>query len=144
MRAISTSAKRSALMGQIRQKGSSAELKVATELRRLGAAYRKNVRALPGSPDFANRRRRWAIFVNGCFWHQHTGCKRATVPQANNAFWVAKFVANRQRDARAVRALRLAGFRVAIVWECGVGRCADKLSKILEPRRINLTKPVDH
>ena len=131
-------------MSRVRQKGSSAELKVAAELRRLGAAYRKNVRGLAGSPDFANRRRGWAVFVNGCFWHQHTGCKRATIPKANNAFWVAKFAANRERDARAVHALRQAGFRVAIVWECEAPSCAEKLSKVLEAGGVGLTEPVDH
>jgi DNA mismatch endonuclease Vsr len=125
-------------MRRVRQKGSAAELAVAATLRRIGAAYRKNVRSLPGSPDFANRSRRWVIFVNGCFWHQHRGCHRATVPRANNQFWVEKFAANRARDARAVRALRRAGFRVAIVWECEADRCEARLSKVLEPRRIDL------
>lgn len=125
-------------MGRVRQSGSAAELKVAAALRSLNVAYRKNVRALPGSPDFANRKRLWAVFVNGCFWHQHTGCSRATVPKANHAFWVEKFAANRARDARAVRALRRAGFRVAIIWECEADCAATKLSKILESRRIGL------
>jgi DNA mismatch endonuclease (patch repair protein) len=73
------------------------------------------------------------VFVNGCFWHRHTGCSRATVPKANNAFWLQKFAANRTRDARAVRALRRRGFRVAIVWECEVGEAETKLRRALEP-----------
>jgi DNA mismatch endonuclease (patch repair protein) len=121
-------------MGRVRQAQTAAEREVAATLRSLGGAYRKNVRRLPGSPDFANRRRKWAVFVNGCFWHQHTGCPRATVPKANNAFWVEKFAANRQRDARAVRALRQAGFRVAIVWECELGAAGVKLRRLLEAR----------
>ena len=125
-------------MARVRQKGSAAELEVAAALRSLGAAYRKNVRSLPGSPDFANRRRRWAVFVNGCFWHQHTGCHRATVPKANNTFWVEKFTANRKRDARAVLALRRAGFRVAIIWECEADHAETRLSKVLEPRGVGL------
>ena len=65
---------------------------------RWGSPYRKNVRSLPGSPDFANKSRKWAVFVHGCFWHRHTGCRRATTPNANRDFWLAKFVANRTRD----------------------------------------------
>ncbi|QCI63148.1 very short patch repair endonuclease [Phreatobacter stygius] len=139
--------KRRALMARVRQQGTAAELTVAAALRSAGHAYRLNVRSLPGSPDFANRKRKWAIFVHGCFWHQHTGCKRATIPKANEAFWRDKFGANRRRDARALRALRGVGFRVAIVWECEIAdgeALAARLSKILESRRVDMPKPVDH
>ena len=68
--------------------------------------------------DVANRRRRWAIFVHGCFWHHHEGCKRATVPKRNRAFWLEKFTANRQRDRRCENALKESGFRVLTIWEC--------------------------
>jgi DNA mismatch endonuclease, patch repair protein len=78
------------------------------------------------------------VFVNGCFWHRHTGCSRATVPKANRAFWVEKFAANRARDARAVRALRRAGFRVAIIWECEVDRAESRLLQVLEARGVGL------
>lgn len=105
-------------MSSIRQKGTAAERAVGTILRRLRHGYRLNVPGLAGSPDFANRSRRWAIFVNGCFWHHHKACRRATIPKTNEAFWLEKFAANRRRDARAVRDLRLAGYRVIIVWEC--------------------------
>lgn len=110
--------RRSALFARVRQKGTSAELAVAAALRELGVAYRLNVKSLPGSPDFANRKRKWAVFVHGCYWHHHTGCKRATVPKTNEAFWRGKFADNRARDARAILALRRVGFRVAVVWEC--------------------------
>lgn len=104
-------------MGRVRQKGTAPELLVAKALRDLGLGYRKNARDLPGSPDFANRGRRWAIFVNGCYWHHHS-CSRGTIPTRNREFWMAKFRTNRARDARAVRALRAAGYRVLLVWEC--------------------------
>lgn len=141
---LPTSAERSALMRRIRQKDTAAEIRVALALRSLGASYRKNVRTLPGSPDFANQKRKWAIFVNGCFWHGHKGCKRATVPKANNAFWIEKFARNRSRDAKAVRALRRAGFRVAVVWECEIDRIQPRLLKVLEARRVNVGKAIDH
>ncbi|WP_407672700.1 very short patch repair endonuclease [Novosphingobium organovorum] len=105
-------------MRGIRRTGTTAELVVGATLRELGLSYRKNVKALPGSPDFANQRRRWAIFVNGCFWHHHTGCRRATVPKSNAEFWTEKFLANRRRDARAIRSLRSRGYNVLVIWEC--------------------------
>lgn len=109
---------RSALMRRVRQRGTSAELLVASALRDHRLFYRLNVRSLPGSPDFANKRRHWAVMVNGCFWHHHKGCARATIPVRNRGFWLDKFTANRQRDAEKIRALRRLGFRVLVVWEC--------------------------
>jgi DNA mismatch endonuclease, patch repair protein len=125
---------RSALMARVRQRGTTPELVVAAVLRKLGLAYRLNVRALAGSPDFSNRKRGWAIFVQGCFWHHHTGCVRATVPKANEAFWRDKFTTNRRRDAKAIRALRREKFRVVMVWECEtrqVERLTARLAKAL-------------
>jgi len=124
------SPERAALLGRVRQAKTRPEDAVATLLRRLGLAYRRNVRALPGSPDFANRSAGWAIFVNGCFWHRHTGCRRATVPKHNRDFWVEKFAANRRRDAAAIRALRASGFRVLVIWECEVDGCGDRLARL--------------
>lgn len=113
-----TDSARSDLMRRVRQRGTAAELRIAEILRELGLHYRKNVKTLPGSPDFANKSRKWALFVNGCFWHHHAGCVRATVPTRNRAFWLAKFAANQTRDAAEIFRLRQQGFRVLIVWEC--------------------------
>lgn len=137
MMAIPPDAATSARMARIRQKGTKIEALVGKVLRDSGLHYRKNVRRLPGSPDFANRSRRWAIFVNGCFWHHHTNCRKATVPKSNTEFWVSKFRANRQRDARAVARLRADGYDVGLVWECEVERIRQKLAKILEAGRID-------
>lgn len=109
---------RSELMRRVRQKGTKAEDQVAAVLRGLKIGFRRNVRSLPGSPDLANKSRKWAIFVNGCFWHRHKGCIRATTPKRNRPFWLAKFAANVVRDAQKTKALRSAGFRVFVVWEC--------------------------
>jgi DNA mismatch endonuclease (patch repair protein) len=105
-------------MQRVRQSGTPAEDEVARICRALGLSYRRNVRTLPGSPDLANKARRWVIFVNGCFWHAHTGCKKATVPKRNNRFWTTKFDANRRRDAKKIKDLRTLGYRVILVWEC--------------------------
>lgn len=131
---LETDPQRSALMRRVRQKGTKPEMIVGAALRSLGLAYRKNVRALPGSPDFANRRGRWAVFVNGCYWHHHR-CRRGTVPTRNRDFWVAKFVANRSRDARKVGALRRLGFRVLLVWECEVLQGEPMLRKLQDLTR---------
>ncbi|MDD1526164.1 very short patch repair endonuclease [Bradyrhizobium sp. WBOS7] len=137
MRIVRTDAETSARMARIRQKGTKIEAAVASALRDLGLHYRKNVRKLPGSPDFANRSKRWAVFVHGCFWHHHTGCYKATIPKSNRRFWLEKFRDNKRRDARSARLLRREGYRVLVIWECQERRIRDKLTKILEPSRIN-------
>lgn len=134
-------------MARVRQRGTAAELVVAASLRSLGASYRVNVRKLPGSPDFANRTRKWAVFVHGCFWHHHIGCKRATVPKSNNKFWREKFSANRKRDARAIRDLRRQGYRVTVIWECEIGNAdviRSKILEVLEPSSVNVRNAVNH
>ena len=127
----------SARMAGIRQKETKIETAVAIILRNLGLRYRKNVKRLPGSPDFANQTARWAIFINGCFWHHHAGCRKATVPKSNTSFWMQKFLDNRRRDARAIRALRHEGYLVITIWECQTNRIRAKLSKILETRSVD-------
>ena len=115
---FSTTAGTSRRMGKVRQRGTAPELIVRRAVRRIGLHYRLRNRDLPGSPDLANRSRRFAVFVHGCFWHQHLHCPRATVPKRNRGFWVAKFAANRARDDRSVEALRQLGYTVLVVWEC--------------------------
>ncbi|MBR0798721.1 DNA mismatch endonuclease Vsr [Bradyrhizobium jicamae] len=137
MKAARPDPKTSARMARIRQKGTKIETIVATALRDQGAHYRKNVKKLPGSPDFANRSKRWAVFVNGCFWHHHKGCPKATIPKSNRSFWLAKFRDNRRRDARSITRLRQEGYRVAIIWECQEDRIQGKLTEILKPCRVD-------
>lgn len=105
-------------MKGIRRSGTRPEMILRRRLWTDGIRYRCHNRDLPGSPDVANRSRKWAIFVHGCFWHGHIGCGAATVPKRNRQFWREKIAANRRRDSRKVRALRSQGFSVAIVWEC--------------------------
>jgi DNA mismatch endonuclease (patch repair protein) len=113
---------RSDLMRRVRQRGTRAENQVADALRGLGVFYRRNVRSLPGSPDFANKSRKWALFVNGCFWHRHKNCGRASTPKRNRDFWLDKFEANEKRDHRNVQLLKSMGFRVFTFWECESGQ----------------------
>lgn len=107
-------------MQRVRRRGTPAEAAVAKLCREIGLHYRLNVKSLPGSPDLANKSKRWAIFVNGCFWHRHRNCRLATTPKRNREFWQRKFIENRKRDAKKARELRNLGFLVAIVWQCEV------------------------
>lgn len=134
---LQTDPVRRALMQRVRKACTPAEDEVAKVCRDLGLSYRRNVKSLPGSPDLANKTRHWTIFVNGCFWHAHTGCKKATVPKRNNDFWKSKFEANRRRDARKIRELRALGYRVILVWECETASrlsLAMRLSGLLSAR----------
>ncbi len=109
-------------LSRVRQHGTAPELAVRQALRALGIRYRLQNRDLPGTPDLANRRARWAIFVHGCFWHHHEGCKLATIPKRNRVFWVEKFRSNRLRDERTEKELVASGFRVIVVWQCEAAR----------------------
>lgn len=120
-------ARTSRAMARVPQKRTTPEEKVSLVLRQLGVGYRRNVRTLPGSPDFANQFRGWAIQVHGCFWHQHD-CPRGTMPAHNRAEWEAKLARNRQRDAETNALLAAKGLRVLTVWECetkDAGRLAE-------------------
>src|SRR5688500_11011359 len=97
-------------MSRQRQKDTHAEIVVRRLLHRLGHRFRTNNRDLPGSPDVANRARRWAVFVHGCYWHAHEGCPHHTLPRRNREFWLEKFAANRARDARVTRELLALGY----------------------------------
>jgi DNA mismatch endonuclease, patch repair protein len=124
-------------MRLVRQRGTSLELAVRKIVAGLGARYRTCVTSLAGSPDLANRTQGWAIFVHGCFWHGHEGCRFATIPKTNRSWWEAKFEANRARDRKKRALLTRAGLRVATVWQCELKhpeRVSKKLQKVISPR----------
>lgn len=107
---------------------------MAAALDAVGAGYTRNVRGLPGTPDFVMAGGRLAVFVHGCYWHSCPKHRRR-LPKTNRAFWRAKFDANRRRDARARRALNRAGWRTAVVWEHedparAARRVANRLAKV--------------
>ena len=91
-------------------------------LHRGGLRYVLNDRRLPGSPDIVLPRYRVCIFVHGCYWHRHAGCKFATTPSTRTDFWLAKFQDNVNRDKRNVEELLDLGWRVVVLWECGLRR----------------------
>ena len=111
---------RSRNMSRIPSKNTKPEETVRKYLFAQGFRYRKNVSNLPGKPDIVLPKYKTIIFVNGCFWHAHKGCKYFVPPQTNTEFWYAKFKYNQERDERNYQKLRDLGWRVLIVWECEI------------------------
>ena len=105
-------------MRAIKGKNTSPELAVRKALHAAGLRFRLHVRDLPGRPDIVLPRFRVALFVHGCFWHRHPGCRFATMPAANRPFWEAKLGGNVARDERQQQALRDLGWLPLTVWEC--------------------------
>ena len=120
------------IMRRVRGRDTGPELAVRRFLHRAGYRFRLHDRRLPGSPDLVLRRHRTVVFVHGCFWHRHPGCRRTTTPKTRRDFWLTKFADNVARDASAVRALEALGWRVVVVWECRTRASAD-LAEALEP-----------
>lgn len=113
-------AERSARMALIRSNDTSPEVKLRRALHRQGLRYVLRKKGLPGKPDLVFPKHRAVIFVHGCFWHRHEGCKVASTPKSNTQFWKDKFDRNVARDARVQDELRAQGWRVFVVWECGL------------------------
>ena len=105
-------------MSHNRANNTGPELRLRRALWRLGFRFRVNMKGLPGSPDIVLPKYRTVIFVHGCFWHGHKGCKNYTVPKTNTEFWVAKVARNQERDQEVWRQLEAKGWFVIIVWEC--------------------------
>ncbi len=111
---------RSRMMAGIKGKNTRPEIVVRKLLFSAGLRFRLHRRDLPGSPDIVMPGRRIAIFVHGCFWHGHHGCRLAKIPATRTEFWAAKIKANQSRDVAAVSRLLSEKWRVLIVWECAV------------------------
>lgn len=105
-------------MAAIHSASTKPELKLRHALWHLGFRYRVNDKRLPGTPDIVLPKYRTIIFIHGCFWHGHKGCKYYTVPKTNMDFWVAKIARNQKRDQDVWRQLEAKGWYVIIVWEC--------------------------
>ena len=109
---------RSRLMSRIRSRDTQPELKLRRALHALGLRYRLHVKSLPGTPDIVFPRHKTALFVHGCFWHRHSGCKLAASPKSRAEFWNTKFSQNVKRDQANLSALAAIGWRTQVVWEC--------------------------
>jgi len=115
---IYSAEKRSALMRAVRTEGTAPERAVRGILRKAHVRFSGNADHLPGRPDLVLPDRRTAVFVHGCFWHQHKGCCKSKLPATHLKFWREKLTENVRRDRRHAAALRRAGWKVRVVWEC--------------------------
>jgi DNA mismatch endonuclease (patch repair protein) len=125
------------MMASIRGRDTQPELAVRRFLHRRGLRFRLYVRDLPGRPDIVLPRHRTVVFVHGCFWHRHEGCRFAYTPKSRQAFWLPKLLENVDRDARDQQRLRNLGWQIEVVWECEVTaeRLAALISSINGPDR---------
>lgn len=135
---------RSKMMSAVKSSGTAPEILLRHALWKRGFRYRTNVRGLPGSPDLVLPRYHTAIFVNGCFWHGHEGCKDYVAPKTNSEFWTEKIMRNRDRDQRSWRELEAKGWHVLVVWECELKKAAFEttLDGIVNMLADNLSKDV--
>ncbi|MGB5232283.1 MAG: DNA mismatch endonuclease Vsr [Desulfoprunum sp.] len=115
---ILTKKQRSKLMSKVRSRDTKPEWILRCGLHRLGFRYRLKNSNLPGSPDLVFPKFHAAVFVHGCYWHRHPGCKAASTPKSNIDFWDKKFTENVERDRRIIRQLENLGWRILVVWEC--------------------------
>ncbi len=118
---------RSRMMAGIKGKDTRPELQIRSALHKAGFRFRLHDKKLPGSPDLVLPKYRAVIFVNGCFWHRHKGCRYATNPKTRAEFWKGKFMANVERDERKKEQLLDEGWRVFTIWECGVRNDLDSV-----------------
>lgn len=128
--------KRSQVMSQIHSKNTKPEQITRKILTELGYRYRLHVKGLPGKPDIVLRKYGVVIFVHGCFWHLHKGCRDGTIPKTKKEYWQTKLIQNQERDARHIRELRKQGWKVMRLWECEIEKKPDwiknKLYKSLQ------------
>lgn len=109
-------------MSQVKSQDTSIEIKVRSYLFRKGFRFRKNVKNLPGKPDIVLPKYRTIIFIHGCFWHRHAGCKDATTPKTRTEFWQQKFDRNVANDRLHIEQLDKMGWHVIVLWECQINK----------------------
>lgn len=127
---VFTAEKRSAIMSRIKGENTKPEILVRKVIHSLGYRFRLHSKKLLGKPDIVFPRHRKIIFVNGCFWHGHTGCSRSALPSTNKEFWRDKIVRNKARDISVRRKLNREGWKLLVVWQCQT-RNLESLSKRL-------------
>lgn len=124
-------------MSRVLGKDTKPEKIVRSLLHRMGFRFRLHAKDIPGRPDVVFRSRRRVVFIHGCYWHRHPGCKNARTPKSHLDFWIPKFEANQRRDLAVRRELRKMGWKFLVVWECEVkaeARLESRLKAFLEGR----------
>ncbi|WP_443690485.1 very short patch repair endonuclease [Pseudomonas sp.] len=116
---------RSEIMRSVKSENTTPELLIRSLLHRLGFRFRLHRKDLPGSPDVVLPRYRTVIFVHGCFWHRHPGCRLTTTPKSRQGYWLPKFMGNVERDRRNIETLQKMGWQVIVIWECEIKRSED-------------------
>lgn len=127
---------RSFNMSHIHSRDTTLEVKVRKYLFSKGFRYRKNDRRYPGKPDIVLPKYKTVIFINGCFWHMHEGCRYTVLPKSNTEFWTPKLRKNKERDARNTSMLETMGWKVITVWECELRK------NVFEERMKNLCNEI--
>ena len=130
-----TKEQRSWNMSRVRSVDTNPEKIVRSWLHLNGWRFRLHDKTLPGSPDIVMKKYGTVIFIHGCFWHSHQGCRRATIPKTNREFWEKKLKGNVERDKKAREQLSQMGWKVIVIWECEVknGKFKDIIIKSLKP-----------
>ncbi len=128
---VFSKSKRSEVMRSVKSRDTGAELMVRSLLHSASFRYRLHRKNLPGNPDIVFPGRHKAIFVHGCFWHQHPDCHFADRPVSNPAYWNAKLDRNIERDANNIAALERLGWKALIVWECSLRNKSALLEELL-------------
>lgn len=139
-----TPQQRHANMAAIHSKDTKPEIIVRKWLWSRGYRYKLNHPRLPGKPDIVMRKYRTCIFVNGCFWHGHEGCRYYTVPKTNTSFWVNKVKRNKERDSRVQQQLASMGWHSIVIWECELKASKIKLTLDLLTYTLNKIFLQDH
>ena len=114
-------------MSRIRSTNTKPELVVRSLLHRAGLRFRLHGKDLPGKPDLILPKYKTVIFVHGCFWHRHEGCKDASTPRTRTEFWQKKFTGNVERDKKVRLLLEETGWNVLVIWECEINKNSDKI-----------------
>ena len=131
---IFTREKRSWNMSRIKGKNTKPELLLRTLLHRRGFRFRLHDKKLPGKPDIVLPRYKTVIFVNGCFWHRHSGCRYAYTPKSRQEFWYKKFETTVKRDKEKKEKLKEEGWDVIVVWECELKKDGDNIASKISSR----------
>lgn len=119
-------------MSRIRSKNTQPEKAVRKFLSKQKITYRLHAKKLPGKPDIVVSKDKRVIFINGCFWHQHMGCKRRAMPKVNIKYWEGKLIRNVEKQRKDILALKKLGWKVGIIWECETKRPKDLDKKLLK------------